>query len=70
MAQAPQKTESFLPIRRVAFRLGVPVKWLRDEVAAGRVPFLRVGRRVMLNVQTVERALLERAEQEQQEASP
>ncbi len=53
-----------MPLKRAAFRLGVPIKWLRDEAEAGRVPSLRVGRRVLVNLQTVEQILLERAGRE------
>lgn len=55
--------ESFLPLRRAAARLGVPIAWLKSEAAAGRVPCLRVGRRLLLNCDAVERALLERSMQ-------
>jgi hypothetical protein len=54
-------TESFLPLRRAAARLGVPVAWLRAEAVAGRVPCLRVGRRLLLNPAAVEDALMKRA---------
>lgn len=53
--------ETFMPIRRAAIRLGVPAAWLRTEVAAGRISHLRVGRRVMIHTETVERELLNRA---------
>ena len=54
-------TESFLPLRRAAARLGVRVAWLRAEAVAGRVPCLRVGRRLLLNPAAVEDALMKRA---------
>ncbi|MEI8195462.1 MAG: hypothetical protein WCI73_06100, partial [Phycisphaerae bacterium] len=57
------QSESFLPLRRAAVRLGVPVAWLRAEADAGRIPCLRVGRRLMVNQQTVEAALLARTTQ-------
>lgn len=60
MNNATHTPETFLPLRRTAARLGVPAAWLRAEVEAGRVPHLRVGRRVMLNPQAVERVLLAR----------
>ena len=55
--------ELFLPLRRAAARLGVPAAWLRAETLAGRVPCLRVGRRLLFNPAATERALLERANQ-------
>jgi hypothetical protein len=57
------KTELFLPLRRAAVRLGVPMAWLRAEADAGRVPHLRAGRRLLVNPEAVERALLKRARQ-------
>lgn len=63
MNNTKDQPESFLPLRRVAVRLGVPAAWLRAEADAGRIPHLRVGRRMLLNPQAVERVLLERAQQ-------
>jgi len=63
MNDAKSQSESFLPLRRAAARLGVPAAWLRGEAVAGRVPHLRVGRRLLVNPQAVERVLLERAQQ-------
>jgi hypothetical protein len=63
MSDAKYLPESFLPLRRAAVRLGVPAAWLRAEADAGRVPHLRVGRRLLVNPQAVERVLLERAQQ-------
>lgn len=34
-----------LPLRRMAARLGVPSKWLREQAEAGKVPGLRAGNR-------------------------
>ena len=53
--------ESFVPLRRAAARLGVPTAWLRAEAQAGRIPHLRVGRRLLANPQAVEEVLLDRA---------
>jgi len=63
MNETNTRVESFLPLRRAAVRLGVPAAWLRAEAEAGRVPHLRVGRRLLVNPQAVERVLLERARQ-------
>ena len=54
-------SETFTHLRPAARRLGVPVAWLRREAEAGTVPALRVGRRLMIDVEAVERVLLERA---------
>ncbi|MCG3127422.1 MAG: hypothetical protein CHACPFDD_02282 [Phycisphaerae bacterium] len=58
-----QTSEVFLPLHRAASRLGVPATWLRTEALAGRVPHLRVGRRLLFNPAAVEEALLHRASQ-------
>jgi hypothetical protein len=50
-----------LPLHSTARQARVPVEWLRKEAEAGRVPCLRVGRRLMFNVAAVTRALTERA---------
>jgi len=59
-----QTPELFLPLRRAAARLGVPAAWLRAEARAARVPYLRVGRRLLFNPAAVEAVLLDRAAQE------
>lgn len=38
--------------------------WLRREAKAGRIPCLRVGRRLLFNTDAVERLLAERAAKE------
>ena len=63
MNDATKLSETFLSLRRAAVRLGVPAAWLRAEADAGRVPHLRVGRRLLVNPQAVERVLLERSQQ-------
>ena len=35
--------------------------WLRQEAEAGRIPALRVGRRLLFNAEAVARILMERA---------
>ena len=62
MSDAKPLSESFLPLKRAAVRLGVPAAWLRAEADAGRIPHLRVGRRLLVNPQAIERVLLDRAQ--------
>jgi excisionase family DNA binding protein len=50
-----------IPLAEMAVRCGVPDAWLRREAEAKRIPSLRVGRRLLFNVEAVERALLARA---------
>ena len=63
MSNAHNPPETFLPLKDAAYRLGVPAAWLRAEADAGRVPHLRVGRRLLVNAEAIERVLLERAQQ-------
>lgn len=44
-----------------AASLGVTTKWLRSEADAGRIPHLKAGDRLLFDLETVERLLLERA---------
>ena len=45
----------------LARRLKIPAAWLKEETAAGRIPHLRAGRRLLFNVEAVKRCLLARA---------
>lgn len=53
--------ESFVSIHSAAYELGVPLAWLKREAEVGRVPSLKVGRRLLFNVQQVEQVLTARA---------
>jgi hypothetical protein len=55
---------TFVPIRQGAHRLGVPATWLRSEALAGRLPHLRVGRRLLVDPDAVRAALALRASAE------
>jgi excisionase family DNA binding protein len=52
---------SFVPVQNAAARLGLPVSWLKAEADARRIPHVRIGRRILFNVEAVEQALLSRA---------
>jgi hypothetical protein len=54
-------TARLLPLNIVARRLRVPVRWLRAEAEAGRVPALRAGTQYLCDLVAVEAVLLERA---------
>ena len=56
--------ETFVPLQQAAGCLGVPAAWLKAEAEAGRIPRLKAGRRLLFNVDAVERVLLTRAQQE------
>ena len=57
------QNSDFKSIGHAARVLGVPVAWLRREAHAGRVPALRVGRRVLVNLDRAREALARRAEE-------
>jgi hypothetical protein len=49
-------------------RLRLPRDWLRGEALAGRIPCLKIGRKLLFNPDAVEKTLAERAAAERQEA--
>lgn len=49
---------TFIPIHVLAQLTGLPEGWLRGETEAGRIPHIRVGRRLMFHFETAEKALL------------
>jgi excisionase family DNA binding protein len=51
-------------IAELAARLGLPVRWIKSEAKAGRLPHMRVGRRWLFNEQTVRDCLTARAGRE------
>ena len=53
-----------LTTSRMARRLGVRPAWLRAEAEAGRIPGVAAGDTYLFNPEAVERALLERADQQ------
>jgi hypothetical protein len=50
-----------VPLRLAARWLRVPLKWLRAEAEAGRIPCLRADSQFLCDPAAVETALLERA---------
>ena len=50
-----------MPLEALASSLGLPRKWLRDEADAGRIPCLRIGRRLLFSLEAVQEVLAERA---------
>jgi len=58
-----------LPVETVARMNGLTGRWLRAECDAGRIPCLRDGRRIIVDRETVERILLDRATQTEAVAS-
>jgi hypothetical protein len=58
-----------LPLNVIARRLRVPVRWLRAEAQAGRIPTLRADNKYLCDFEAVESALLQRARGEAVDAS-
>jgi len=50
-----------LTLGRAARRIGVTQAWLRHEAEAGRVPCLRADKRLLFDVEALQRALRGRA---------
>ena len=59
---------SLLPLQIMARRVFVSAAWLRAEAEAGRIPHLQAGSRFLFDPKTVERVLLERAQQTKESA--
>jgi excisionase family DNA binding protein len=53
--------DSLTSLNRLASELRLSREWLRREALAGRIPCLRVGRRMLFNLTAVRTALAERA---------
>ena len=57
-----ETVESFASLRQAASRLGVSLALLQRELKAGRLPHLRDGRSVKVNVNEVRRLLIAQAD--------
>ena len=55
-----QTNTRLLPLNVVARRLRVPLRWLRAEAKAGRIPCLRANNQFLCDLEAVEATLLER----------
>jgi len=54
------KATTFVDIWELSKRLGLPDKWLKVEIKAGRLPHILIGRKQFFHFATVEQALLTR----------
>ncbi len=52
-----------LSLPRMARRIGVPAQWLREQVEAGQIPCLKLGKRYLFNPLAVQERLASRATQ-------
>jgi hypothetical protein len=55
------QNKKFLNLFGLARELNLPVKWLKTEALAGRIPCLKIGRHLRFNKKAVENSLTERA---------
>ncbi len=55
------KSVAFHSVDGVAYRLGVSTAWLRSEAEAGRVPVIRAGKRILMDLDAVRGALVRRS---------
>ena len=55
------ETTQFVPLDALATTLGLPRQWLKTEADAGRIPFLKAGRRRVFDPDAVARVLSDRA---------
>lgn len=62
--------EALTNLAGLSARLRLPADWLRAEALAGRIPCLKVGRKLLFSPDAVEKALAERAAAERQEVKP
>jgi hypothetical protein len=53
--------DDLLSLHQLAARTGLPATWLRQEALGGRIPCLRVGRKLRFNLDAVRSALGRRA---------
>ncbi|MFM2014429.1 MAG: hypothetical protein RLZZ396_3213 [Planctomycetota bacterium] len=63
MDQSKSDGGELLPLRRMAARLGVPSRWLKEQAENGTVPSLKAGKRFLFApnaVRTVVAAMAER----------
>lgn len=51
-------------LRETAHLLGVPISWLEREADAGRIPFLRVGKKRMFDLEVLRSTLAEMVKRE------
>ncbi|MCA9312599.1 MAG: hypothetical protein KDA21_15400 [Phycisphaerales bacterium] len=61
--------QTFVSLHLLARRTRLPTSWLREEARAGRIPSLRVSRRLMFNLEEVEAALRARSRPEGEEVT-
>ena len=69
MDRAKLEGGELLPLRRMATRLGVPSRWLREQAECGHVPGLRAGDRWLFDPEVAAAAVRSMASGEKGGAS-
>lgn len=57
MSEMQERGRNLLPLRRMAARLGVPSRWLREQAELGKVPGLQAGNRWLFDPEVAESAV-------------
>jgi hypothetical protein len=53
--------KTLVNLNGLSLQLRLPLRWLRAEALAGRIPCLKIGSKLLFNPEAVEKALAERA---------
>jgi excisionase family DNA binding protein len=64
--KAPDDPSFLVTMPTLCEQLALPLKWVRREVSAGRLPAIRIGRRVCFNISAVKEYLRDRASRRNQ----
>ncbi len=57
MRELHEREKNLLPLRRMAARLGVPSRWLKEQAEIGGVPGLQAGNRWLFDSEVAEAAV-------------
>jgi excisionase family DNA binding protein len=63
----PKDPHFLVPMATLCETLNLPLKWVRRETSAGRLPAIRVGQRILFNVEAVRDFLRDRAARKNQD---
>jgi excisionase family DNA binding protein len=66
---APDDPEFLVTMPSLCQKLDLPVKWVRRETTAGRLPAIRIGRRICFNVEAIKEFLRDRASRKNQQGN-
>jgi hypothetical protein len=66
----PDNPDFLVSMPRLCAELDLPLKWVRRHAVAGELPSVKVGQRLLFNVDAVKKLLRERATRENQFGDP